>query len=83
MAKLENITVGSTLTGIIGTEPVSVVAIKWIGTTGLEVTYKTSSGKVQNNLLYRDSESSIEIIKQLLTFMCPSFFGRRKKDGTC
>lgn len=66
MAKLENITVGSTLTGIIGTEPVSVVAIKWFGTTGLEVTYKTSSGKVQNNLLYRDSESSIEIIKQLL-----------------
>jgi len=66
MTKLENITVGSTLIGMVGNEPVSVVAIKWFGTAGLEVTYKTSSGKVQNNLLYRDSESSIEIIEQKL-----------------
>ena len=40
MAKLENIIVGSHLTGIAGNEPVSVVAVQWYGTNIIEITYK-------------------------------------------
>ncbi len=40
MARLEDITVGSTIKGIIGDEPVSVVAVQWYGTNVLEITYK-------------------------------------------
>ena len=37
MAKLEDITVGSHLTGIAGNEPVDVVAVQWYGNNVIEV----------------------------------------------
>ena len=40
MAKLENITVGCTVKGIIGPEPVTIIAVQWYGTNVLEITYK-------------------------------------------
>jgi len=42
MARLEEITVGSTVKGIIGDEPVMIVAVQWYGTNVLEITYKNS-----------------------------------------
>ena len=44
MAKLEDITVGSHLTGIAGNEPVDVVAVQWYGNNVIEITYKNSKG---------------------------------------
>lgn len=34
MAQLEQITVGSNVTGLAGREPVTIVAVKWYGTSG-------------------------------------------------
>ena len=37
MARLEDITVGSSVTGIAGDAPVQVVAVKWFGNAVLEI----------------------------------------------
>ncbi len=54
MAKLQDITVGSHLTGIAGTEPVDVVAVQWYGNNVIEITYKNSNGIPGTQLLYRE-----------------------------
>ena len=51
MAKLEDITVGSTVTGIEGNEPVDIVAVHWFGTNVIEITYKNNSGIPGTQLL--------------------------------
>ena len=61
MARLEDITVGSHLTGIAGSEPVSVVAVQWYGTNVIEITYKNSMGVPGTQLLYREDEESIHV----------------------
>ncbi|MCD7750769.1 MAG: DUF3883 domain-containing protein [Lachnospiraceae bacterium] len=61
MARLEDLTVGCSATGIIGSSSVEIIAVKWYGTAAIEVTYKTSDGKVGNQLLYRDAEINLEI----------------------
>ena len=55
MAKLENITIGSTVKGIVGNEPVSVAAVQWYGSNVLEITYKDARGALGTQLLYRAS----------------------------
>lgn len=62
MARLEGITVGSNIVGIVSKEPVTVVAVKWYGTAVLEITFKDSKGLLANQLLYRENEASIEIL---------------------
>ena len=61
MARLEEITVGSTVLGIEGNEPVTIVAVQWYGTNVIEVTYKDSRSKVGNQLIYREDEPSLEV----------------------
>lgn len=61
MAQLEELTVGCSATGIVGSSAVEIIAVKWFGTAALEVTYKTSAGHVGNQLLFRDAENSLEI----------------------
>lgn len=62
MAKLEKITVGSTVKGVIGNEPVSIVAVQWYGSNVLEITYKDSRGVPGTQLLYRESEAGLEVL---------------------
>lgn len=66
LAQLEEITVGSTIKGITGNEPVSVIAVKWFGTAGIELTYKTGDGNVHNQLLFRDAEQSVTVLDSKL-----------------
>lgn len=61
MAKLEQVTVGSNVTGITK-EPVCIVAVKWYGTAVLEITFKDSKGRLANQLLYRENEEAIAIL---------------------
>ena len=42
MARLEDITTGATVRGIVGDEPVSIVAVQWYGTNVIDITYKNS-----------------------------------------
>ena len=61
MAKLEDITVGSRVLGVVAGEPVSIVAVQWYGTAVIEITYKNSSGALGTQLLYREDEPSLEV----------------------
>ena len=61
MAKLEDITVGSHLTGVVGNELVQVVATQWYGTNVLEITYKNHMGVPGTQLILREDEESIHV----------------------
>jgi hypothetical protein len=56
MATLEAITRGSSVKGILPDGLVTISDVRWIGTVAIEVTYKDSSGRLGNELLYRDRE---------------------------
>ena len=66
MARLEDLTVGSRVTGVIGYEPVTIVAVKWYGTAVLEVTFKDTKGQLGNQLVYREDEVGLMIEEQSL-----------------
>ncbi len=66
MTKLESLTTGVIAKGIIGDEPITVVASQWYGSAVLEITYKDTNGNVGNILLYRSDENNIELIKSSL-----------------
>lgn len=62
MSRLEEVTVGCQVNGVVAREPVTVVAVQWYGNAVIEVTFKNGKGQLANQLLYRDDESRIEII---------------------
>ena len=62
MAKLEDLKRGATVKGVLPDSAVSVIDVKWFGSTALELTYKDHSGRPGNTLLYRDNEPTLEII---------------------
>ncbi len=61
MARLEDITIGSSITGITGNQQVSIVAVKWHGTNAMTVTFKNSAGNVAEQILYREDEERINV----------------------
>jgi superfamily II DNA or RNA helicase len=61
MARLEEITVGSSVLGVAVREAVTIVAVKWFGTAVLDITYKDSRGQLGHRLLYREDENSVSI----------------------
>jgi SNF2 family DNA or RNA helicase len=64
MARLEDLTRGATVKGILPDRLVTIVDVRWHGSTVVEVTYKDASGRPANELLYRDRESTLEIVTQ-------------------
>jgi SNF2 family DNA or RNA helicase len=62
--KLEELQSNADVRGIIPDALVSVVNVQWFGSEALELTYKTPSGKVANELLYRHDEPRLEIVEQ-------------------
>ena len=59
MVKLEQLTPGASIRGILPDAQVVVVSAQWYGSEALELTYKTPTGKVANELLYRHDEPRI------------------------
>ena len=51
MAKLEEITVGSMVSGISNMDAVQIIATKWYGDSVLEVTFKDRMGNLASQLL--------------------------------
>ncbi|HQI50070.1 MAG TPA: helicase-related protein [bacterium] len=64
MSRLEEITPNTTLRGILPDALVTVVAVQWYGSEALELTYKTPTGKVANELLYRHDEARVEVTER-------------------
>jgi len=64
MSKLEDLQPNAAVRGILPDALVTVVSVQWFGSEALELTYKTPSGKVANELLYRHDEPRIEVVEQ-------------------
>jgi len=63
MIRLEDLQPQAAVKGIRPDCLVSVVAVQWHGTEALELTYKTPTGAVANELLYRHDESRLESVE--------------------
>jgi SNF2 family DNA or RNA helicase len=61
MARLEDLTPGALVKGILPDGTVSVIQAKWHGLNVLELTYKDTTGNPRCELLYRDREPTLEI----------------------
>ena len=61
--KLEDLQANAAVRGILSDGLVTVVSVQWFGSEALELTYKTPTGKVANELLYRHDEPRIEIVE--------------------
>jgi SNF2 family DNA or RNA helicase len=62
--KLEQLLPNAAVRGIVPDALVTVVSVQWFGSEALELTYKTPSGKVANELIYRDDEARLELVEQ-------------------
>lgn len=63
MPRLEDLTPGAAVRGILLDCLVTVVNTQWFGSEALELTYKDPAGKVANELLYRHDEPRIEVVE--------------------
>jgi SNF2 family DNA or RNA helicase len=64
MSKLEDLRPNASIRGILPDSLVSVVSVQWFGSEAIELTFKSPSGKVANELLYRHDENRIEVVDQ-------------------
>ena len=64
MMRLEDLQTNASVQGILPNSLVTVVTVQWFGSDALELTYKTPTGKVANELLYRHDEPRLDIIEQ-------------------
>ena len=64
MSTLEELQPNAAIRGILPDSLVTVISVQWFGSEALELTYKTPTGKVANELLYRHDEPRIEVVEQ-------------------
>jgi superfamily II DNA or RNA helicase len=63
MARLEDLTQGASVKGVLPGCLVTVVDVQWHGSTAVELTFKDPTGSLGNQLLFRDNEPTLEIIE--------------------
>lgn len=61
MARLEDLNRGATVRGLLATGLATIVDVKWHGGDVVELTYKDASGQPHSQLLFRDSEPTLEV----------------------
>lgn len=61
MAKLEDLTPGARVQGVLPDRPITVVQAEWHGTQALTLTYRDDAGRVDHELLYRANEAALAI----------------------
>lgn len=64
MAVLEDLKPGGAILGVLPSGVVTVVNVQWFGSDAIELTYKDATGKVGNELLYRDRETDLKIVEE-------------------
>jgi superfamily II DNA or RNA helicase len=64
LARLEDLTRGAVVKGVLPKASVSVVDLKWHGSAVAELTYKDESGHLGHELLYRDREPELEVLSK-------------------
>jgi len=60
-ARLEDLTPGTRVSGIVPDAPIEVVQASWHGTSALTLTYRTLDGRVGEQLVYRDMEPQLAV----------------------
>lgn len=63
MTTLEDLCPNAIVRGILADSLISVVSVQWFGSDAVELTYKTPTGKVANELLYRHDEPRLEVVE--------------------
>jgi hypothetical protein len=61
MSRLEDLTPGARVSGLVPGEVVEVVAARWAGSRSVVLTYRTPSGRVDEQVVYREAESLLFI----------------------
>src|SRR6266516_1315481 len=61
MARLEQLTRGATVKGILPDVLITVVDVQWHGDVAITLTYRDAAGHLGNEILYRDREPGLEI----------------------
>ena len=64
MAKLEELKAGTTVKGLSSTGLAKAVQIEWFGEQAVKVTYENAAGGVQNRLVYRNEENTLETVAE-------------------
>ncbi len=62
--RLEDLQPRCTVRGVVPDALVTVVSVQWFGSEAVELTYKTQTGAVENELLYRHDEARLEVVAQ-------------------
>lgn len=62
MSKLESLLPNSTVKGILLDSLVTVINVQWFGSTAMELTFKTTTGEVANELPYPHGEPHVGVI---------------------
>jgi superfamily II DNA or RNA helicase len=63
MTRLEDLQPTASIRGILPDQVVTVVSVQWFGSAALELTYKSASGRVANELLYRHDEPRLQVLE--------------------
>jgi hypothetical protein len=61
MSRLEQLTPGASVRGLVAGTVAKVVQVEWFGDQAVKVTFEEPSGAVRNRLVYRSDESSLEL----------------------
>jgi SNF2 family DNA or RNA helicase len=64
VAALEELKPGCSVRGVLPNGIATVLSVQWYGSDAVELTYKDGTGKVGNELLYRDREPDLEIVEE-------------------
>jgi len=64
LTRLEELQPKAAVRGILPDAAVTVVSVQWFGSEALELTYKTPTGGVAQELLYRHDEPRLEVVEQ-------------------
>ncbi len=63
MSRLEELLPHAAVRGVLPDGLATVVSVQWFGSEALELTYKTPTGRVANELLYRHDEPRLEVVE--------------------
>ncbi len=64
MTKLEALTPGTAVRGILPDQIVVIVSTKWFGDSGIELTFKAANGRTDQVLKFRNDEDGLEVVEQ-------------------
>lgn len=59
--RLEDLTPGAVVNGVAGKDPVTVVAVEWYGSDVVNLTYRTTEGRLDAQVLSRTSETYLSL----------------------